>query len=119
MSPQETQKNRHWSPVSGRRKAESGKIRMITDLRQLNSAWVQPRKFKTDNFQTVGECLCLNPHLTWGAVVDLSKFFFHLGLHLSAGRWIKNKTEMVDFQWTALPLGEHGIRCQKRAESPF
>jgi len=39
MSSQETQTTRLWSPVSGQRKAESGKIRMITDLRHLNSAW--------------------------------------------------------------------------------
>jgi len=36
----ETQSTRHWSLVFGRRKADSGKIRMMTDLRQLNSAWV-------------------------------------------------------------------------------
>jgi len=62
-------------------------------------------KFKTDNWQTVGECLSLNPQLTWGAVVDLSNFFLHLGLHPSAGRWIRIKKEMGDFQWTALPFG--------------
>jgi len=80
MSQPDAQSTRHWAPVFGRRKAYSGKFRMITDLRQLNSAWVQPPKFKTDNWHTVGECLSLNPHLTWGAVVDLSNFFFHLGL---------------------------------------
>jgi len=80
---------------------------MITDLLQLNSAWIQPPKFKTDNWQTVGECLCLNPHLTWGAVVDLSNFFFHLGLHPIVGRWIRIHTEMGDFQWTALPFCLH------------
>jgi len=47
----------------------------------------------------VGECLSLNLHLTWGAVVDLSKFFFHLGLRPGAGRWIRIKTGMGDFQW--------------------
>jgi len=107
MSQPETQSTRHWSPVFGRRKADSGKIRMITDLRQINSSWVQPPEFKTENWQTVGECLSLNPHLTWGAVVDLSNFFFHLGLHPSAGRWIRIKTEMGDFQWPALPFGLH------------
>jgi len=54
-----------------------------------------------------GECLSLNPHLTWGAVVDLSNFFFNLGLHPSAGRWTRITTEMGDFQWTALPFGLH------------
>jgi len=88
MSQPETQLTWHWAPVFGRRKVDSGKIRMITHLRQLNSAWAQPPKFKTDNWQTVGECPSLNPHLTWGAVVDLSNFFFHLGLHPSARRWI-------------------------------
>jgi len=79
----------------------------MTDLRQLSSAWVQPPKFKTDNWPTVGDCLSTNPHLTWGAVVDLSNFFFRLCLHPSAGRWIRIKTEMGDFQWTALPFGLH------------
>jgi len=36
--------------------------------------------------------------------VNLSNFFFHPGLHPSAGRWSTIKTEMGDFQWTALPL---------------
>jgi len=40
------------------------KIRMITDLRQLNPALVQTPKFKTDNWQTVRECNLLNRHLT-------------------------------------------------------
>jgi len=74
MTQQETQTNRHWSPVFGGRKTDSGKVQMISVLRQLNFAWVQPFRFKTDNFRTVGACL--NPHLTWGAVVDLSNFFF-------------------------------------------
>jgi len=107
MSQPETQSTRHWAPVFGRHKAASGEIRMITDLRQLNSAWVQPPKFKTDNWHPVGECLLLNPHLTWGALVDLSNFFFHLGLHPSAGRWIRIKMEMGEFQWTALHFGLH------------
>jgi len=71
---------------------------MITDLRQLNSSWVQPPKFKTDSWQTVGECLSLNPHFGWGAVVDPSNFFFHLELHPIAGRRIRIKTEMGDLQ---------------------
>jgi len=33
------------------------------------------------------------------------EFFFHLGLHPSAGGWIRIKTGMGDFQWTALPFG--------------
>jgi len=98
MNKPETQSTRHWALVFGRRKSDSGKIRMITDLRQLNSAWAQPPKFKTDNRQTVGDCLSFNTHLTWGAMVDLSNSFFHLGLHPSAGRWIRIKTEMGDFQ---------------------
>jgi len=107
MSQPETQSTRHWAPILGRRKSDSGKNRIITDLRQLNSARAQPPKFKTDNWQTVVDCLSLNPHLTWGAVVDLSNFFFHLGLHPSAGRWIRIKTEMGEFQWTAQPFGLH------------
>ena len=55
----------------------------------------------------MGECLALNPQLTWAVVVDLSNFFFHLGLHPSAGRWIRIKTAMGNFQWTALPFGLH------------
>jgi len=107
MSQPEPQSTRHWSPSFRRCKAYSGKTRMIIVLRQLSSAWVQPPKFKTDNWQTVGECLSLDPHLTWGAVVDLLNFFFHLGGHPSVGRWIRIKTEMGDFQWTALPVGLH------------
>jgi len=80
---------------------------MISGLRQLNSAWVELPKFKTDKKQTVGECPSLNTHLTWGAVVDLSNFFFHLGLHPSAGRRIWIKTKMGDFQCTAMPFGLH------------
>jgi len=82
---------------------------MITDWRKLNSAWVQPPKFKTENQQTKRESLSLNLHLTLGAVVDLSNFFFHLGVHPSAGRWIRIKTEMGDFQWTTLPT--FGLHC--------
>jgi len=39
MSQQKAQTTRHWSPVFGRRKADSGKLRVITDLRQQKSAW--------------------------------------------------------------------------------
>jgi len=48
MNQPETQSTKPWAPVFGRRKADSGNIRMITDLRLLNSAWAQPLKFKTD-----------------------------------------------------------------------
>jgi len=105
MSQPDTQSTRRWSPVFSPRKAGIGKNLMITDLRQWNSAWFKPPNFKTSNWQTVGECMSLNPHLTWGAVVDLSNFFFHLVLQPSAGRLIRIKTEMGDFQWTALPFG--------------
>jgi len=98
MIKQEAQKTKHCSPVFGRRKAGSGKIRTITDLRQLNSAWVQTPKLKSEHWQTVGECLSLNPQLTWGAALDLFNFFSHLGLHSSVGGWIRIKTEMGDSQ---------------------
>ena len=107
IDPPVAQQTRHWSPVFGRKKADSTKIRMITDLRKLNSVWRKPPTFKSDNWQTVGECLALNPQLTWAVVVDLSNFFFQLGLHPSAGRWIRIKTAMGNFQWTALPFGLH------------
>jgi len=85
MSHQETQSIRHCSPLFARRQADSGKIRKIADLIQLNPAVVQTPRFKTDKLQIVGECLPLNPQMTWGAVVDLSNFFFLNGLHPRAG----------------------------------
>jgi len=39
--------HQHWAPVFGRRKEDSGKILMITHLRQLNSAWAQPAYSKS------------------------------------------------------------------------
>lgn len=75
MTPQVARATRHWSPVFGQRKADSGKIRMSTDPRELNSTREKPPGFKTDNWQTVEQCLALNPQLQWRAVVDLANFF--------------------------------------------
>lgn len=107
VTQQEAQKTSCWSLAFGQRRLESVKIRIITDLRQLHTACDQPPRFKTDSWQTVGDCLSLSLQLTWEAVVDQSNFFFHLGLRPSAGLWIRIKTQMGYFQWTALPFGLH------------
>jgi len=71
-------------PTQGGQRENSNDHRFATiKIRQGSTP-----KFKTENWRTVRERLSLNPHLTWVAVVDLTNFFFQLGLHFSAGRWI-------------------------------
>jgi len=55
----------------------------------------------------VGEFLSLNSQVMWEAVLYLSNIYFNLGQHPSSWRWIRIKTEMGNFQWTALPFGLH------------
>jgi len=49
-----------WPTQGGERKNSNGHRFTTTHY-----AWVPPQKLKTDNWQTVGECLSLSPLVTW------------------------------------------------------
>ena len=104
LSPQEQAKTKVWVHTFGRPKASSGALRMITNLRPLNQCFDNPH-FKADHWGTVVETLGAWPLHTWGITLDLRHWFFHLGLHPQAQRWVRVQTATTAYQFLGLPFG--------------
>jgi hypothetical protein len=95
---------KYWVHTFSRPKANSHKLRLITNLKPLNQFLHTP-SFKTDTWTTVTSVLKNNPDLKWAATLDLRNWFFHLGLHPQAQRWIRLKTKEGGYQFSTLPFG--------------
>ena len=110
LSASEVLRTQNWVQTFGRPKPNSSELRLITDLRPLNQS-LQPQFFKGDHWGTVVQMLNDHPEHCWATTLDIKDFFFHLGLHRQAQRWIRVKTQSGGFQFLALPFG---LQC-----SPF
>ena len=76
LTKDEEQRTRFWIPIISRPKKESGKVRLITDLRLL-SACHQVPKHKAETWQHVLQ-VTNDPKLKWGLTLDLKSYYHHL-----------------------------------------
>ena len=72
LTREETQRTKVWTPIFPREKKGSTKVRVITDLRNLNACHQVP-KHKQETWGTVLETL-QDKTLTWGLTLDLKMF---------------------------------------------
>eukprot|EP01012_Entosiphon_sulcatum_P026216 TRINITY_DN3161_c0_g1_i12.p1 TRINITY_DN3161_c0_g1~~TRINITY_DN3161_c0_g1_i12.p1 ORF type:complete len:671 (+),score=49.04 TRINITY_DN3161_c0_g1_i12:806-2818(+) len=102
LSQQEVKRTRYWVPLFTRPK-KTGGVRLITDLRALNSATTTPH-FKQNGLSNLLQILQLR-EVEWGTTLDLRDWFFHLGIHPRLGRWMRLRVGAHGYQFRALPFG--------------
>ena len=81
------ERTRFWIPTFGREKKDSHKVRLITDLRQLNTCH-QVRKHKAKTWQNVLQTVS-DTKLRWGVTLDIKSYYHHLQLHPDIQRWMR------------------------------
>ena len=89
LTNQGMNRTRYWVPIFARPKKDSTKIRLITDLRELNKCHsIQHHKPHTWTtlLQTLRE-----PGLTWGLKLDLKGYYHHHRMHKQTQRWMRFK----------------------------
>jgi len=74
------------TPVLGVKKKDSGKIRLITDLRGFDATHQVPH-FRCDTWATIQEVL------RGPSPLDLESLFHHLGMHKKLARWMRFKED--------------------------
>ena len=87
LTVEEQNRTKHWTPVFGRPKKDSPKLRLITDLRALNCCF-ELRKHRAQTWEQVLAML-ENPQNQWGLTLDLKSFFHHLEMHPKLQRWMR------------------------------
>ena len=100
MTQEEVRRTTSWTPTFAVPKKDSLKIRLITDLRELNSCATTP-KFRMPAWKDV-LALAGQARGQWACKLDLEEYFFHLGLHESCSRWIRVAPH---WEMRALPFG--------------
>ena len=103
LNPQEIQSTNYWVPVFGREKKDSEKVRLITDLRDLNNCH-EIQQHKPQTWKQVVD-LTQDNSLTWGVTLDLKAYYHHLQLHSSTARWIRFKYQDQAYQAIGMPFG--------------
>jgi hypothetical protein len=109
LTPLEVERTKYWVPVFGRHKKDNNKIRIITDLRDLNICHQVP-KHKAETWNSVLETLS-NKELKWGQTLDLKIFFHLLQMHKTLQRWMRfciwdtEKGNKQHYQIQAMPFG--------------
>jgi hypothetical protein len=103
LSPEEAEKTRYWTPIFGREKRDSKKVRMITDMRDLNSCheiqnhkpqtWVQLQNTLQDK------------SLQWAITLDLQGYYHHMKIHPHTARWMRFRYGDEAFQVQGMPFG--------------
>ena len=103
LTKEEAKRTRFWIPTFGREKKDNHKIRLITDLRQLNNCH-QVKKHKAETWQSVLQTLS-DTKLRWGVTLDLKSYYHHLGLHPDIQRWMRICIQDTAYQMVAMPFG--------------
>lgn len=103
LTATESQNTRHWVPTFPRPKKDSDKIRIITDLRQLNNCHQVP-KHKQETWNSMLNTL-QDPTLQWAITLDLKSFFHHLQLHPKMQRWMRIQVDNHQYQLQGMPFG--------------
>ena len=103
LTKEEVDRTRSWIPIFPREKKESKKVRMITDLRNLNNCHHVPRH-RSENWKTVLETLS-DPTAKWGMTIDLKSWFHHLEMRPDMARWMRFQHQGQGYQVQAMPFG--------------
>ena len=103
LTPEETERTKVWTPIFPREKKDSQKVRIITDLRELNLCQNIP-KHKADTWQSVLDTI-RKPDLKWGITFDLKSWFHHLQIHPKTQRWMKFKHNNQGYPIVSMPFG--------------
>ena len=84
-------------------KKDSDKVRMITDLRDLNQCHTIERH-RPQTWHQV--CKLLREERgQWALTLDLKGYFHHLGIHPKTRRWMRFKHNGQGYQIEAMPFG--------------
>ena len=103
LTQAEIERTRYWVPAFPRPKKDSPKIRLITDLRDLNSCHQVPRH-RAETWKTLLTTL-QDQTLTWGITLDLQNFFHHLQVHPRIQRWMRICIHSQHYQLLGMPFG--------------
>ena len=103
LNPQEIQSSKYWVPIFSREKKDSDKVRLITDLRDLNECH-NIQKHKPQTWKQVIE-LTQDQSLQWGVTLDLKAYYHHLMLHKSTARWMRFQYNNKCYQCIGMPFG--------------
>ena len=103
LDPNLAAETKTWTPTFLVPKKGSSKMRMISDLRGLNSV-APTRQFHPDGWKDLGPLL-ENPKLTWGASVDMQDWFHNLAVHPRARRWMRIRLGDQAWELRELPFG--------------
>ena len=103
LTGEEEQRTKSWTNVFPRPKKDSDKIRLITDMRNLNKCNDIP-KHRADTWQTVLDTLGQNQN-KWGITLDLKGWFHHLKMHNKTQRWMRFKHKGQGYQILSMPFG--------------
>ena len=99
----QAQRTKYWVPIFTRPKKDSDKVRMITDLRELNQCHTI-EKHRPQTWNQVCQLL-QDPEHQWGMTLDLKGYFHHLGIHLKTKRWMRFRHQGQAYQLEAMPFG--------------
>ena len=102
LTAQETERTKYWVPIFPREKA-NGKVRVITDLRELNRCSQTPRH-KAETWRSVLQVIA-DETLQWAITLDIKGYHHHLGIHPKTQRWMRFRVGTQGFQIQAMPFG--------------
>ena len=103
LTVQEEMRTKVWTPVFGRAKKDSDKIRLITDLQHLNQCHQVP-KHKAESWTTIQDTVG-KKGLSWGITLDLKGFFHHLQMNKTMQRWMRFQFNNQSYLIQAMPFG--------------
>jgi hypothetical protein len=103
LTPQQTESTKYWVPIFGRPKKDSGAVRLITDMRDLNACH-DIEHHRPQNWKQVVHLAGDRKH-QWGITLDLKGYFHHLALHKSTKRWMRFMYNNQGYQVEAMPFG--------------
>jgi hypothetical protein len=103
LTEQQTQNTRYWIPIFGRQKKDSGKLRLITDMRDLNACH-NIEHHRPQNWKQVVQLASEKKH-QWGITLDLKGYFHHLAIHKATKRWMRFMYNNQGYQVEAMPFG--------------
>ena len=96
LTKEEEERTRFWIPTFGREKKDSHKVRLITDLRQLNTCH-QRRKHKAQTWQSVWLTVS-ETKLRWQVTLDIKLYYHHPQLHPDIQKWMRTYVQNKAYQ---------------------
>ena len=98
---QATEEPGHYSNMFTVPKKESKEHRAVINLKGFND-FVSKKKFCMETIKDVRSVL--KPGM-WGATVDLTDAYYHIGLHEDSRKYVRFMIDNKIYQFTSLPMG--------------